>query len=351
MEKENNEKAASTDQRQPLTWLDASTRMVGSLAWPVTIFVLLLLFRHEITTVLRGITKVEYPGGSITVQLDRISAEVARSEPTQLQQSAAADLAQTSLSRSEGDPRAALTRVRFDLEQELFRPSEIGLSPPVTASTTASRRIDDLVEKGLIETPLARNARDFLQVVNDVTQGGKSYSEAELRRAVVVGANLVTEVRRRILGAELESHLAHNLLWLHTERPELFLGGMRSAVAASAPEFEYDYDIYRDTIDRFNRNEASRAKGKQSEQRTMKALSLEEFVRVLEFRERELMRVLEQERKPPKQREADYQYWKWPKEWGETGWNGPILRRDQSAESDLRKLRVALAIYKKRLSG
>ena len=120
-------------------------------------------------------------------------------------------------------------------------------------------------------------------------------------------------------------------------------------VAASAPDFEYDYDLYRETIQRFNLKEATRAAEGNYEPIVMKALTLEEFVQVLEFREQEIMRALEEERKPPDEIERDDREWRWPKAWGETGWNGPVLRDIKSADFDLEKLRHALTTYRRRL--
>ena len=323
-----------------MTWLEASTKTIGSLAWPLTIVFLVVVFRNELTTVLKGIKKVEV--GSITVQLDNIQARLTKAAPNQSPAFSAAELAEKSLIRSAGDRRIALTRIRFDLEQELFRPSEIGLSPPIEASRTTSRRIDDLVEAKLLDIAIAHNIREFLKIANEVTHAKRNYSEADLGRAMDVGSRLVTEVRRRIVGAELEHHFRSNILWHHADR----LGEMRSAVAASAPDFEYDYDLYRETVQRFNRKEAMRATGR----RLMKALTLDEFVQVLEFREQEIMRVLKEERKQPDARERDYLEWKWPQKWGTVGWNGPVLRDGKSADLDLEKLRRALATYRRRLS-
>lgn len=352
MSNANNGKVVSNDHHQSVTWLEASTKIIGSLAWPVTIFALVVVFRPELTTVIKGITNVELLGASITVQqLNEIQDGLAESEPNQLQTFLADELAERSLIRSEGDPRSALLRIRFDLEQELFRPSDIGLSPPIEVSRTVSRRIDDLVEAELLDIAIAQNIREFLKITNGFSHASDNYSEVALRRAVEVGANLVIEIRRRIVGAELEHHFRSNILWHHTHHPRSFPGGIRAAVAASAPDFEYDYDLYEETIQRFNVKETTRAVEQNDEPIVMGALTLDEFIQVLEFREQEIMRILKERRKPLDQRERDYREWKWPQKWGDIGWNGPVLRDPKSAERDLEKLRHALATYRRRLHG
>jgi hypothetical protein len=80
-------------------------------------------------------------------------------------------------------------------------------------------------------------------------------------------------------------------------------------------------------------------------------LSLDEFVAVLEFRERELQRII------PTWQSKDWTNshnleWQWPAEWGEIHWNGPILRERAylwGAEEDLMLTRAALDFYRPRL--
>src|SRR5262245_9037295 len=89
-----NAEAESTETRVPITVLAAVTSIGDSVALPITVFVLLASFHREITAILRGVTKLEYPGGSITVQLDRIQASVARPGTQPSPAFSAADLAE-----------------------------------------------------------------------------------------------------------------------------------------------------------------------------------------------------------------------------------------------------------------
>ncbi len=331
-----------------MTRLEALVKVIRSLAWPLTIILLVVVFRNELTTVLKGVTKLEFPGGSITVRLDEIQTSLPKPEPDQLQAFSSADLVKTSLIRSGGDPRIALARIWFALEQELFRPSELGLSPPIEASRTTSRRIDDLVEAKLLDAATAHNIREFLELANESTNTKQHYSEKELERALEVGARLITDVRRRIVTAELEHHFRHNILWHNAQRSKI-RGEMLAAVAASAPVFEYDYDLYKEAINRFNHKEAARGAAGNFDPILMQPLTLGEFVQVLEFREQEIMRVLKEKRKPQKDWKRDNLEWKWPQEWGGIHWSGPVLRDEKPADLDLYKLRRALEKYRQRL--
>lgn len=333
-----------------MTRLEALVKVIGRLAWPLTIVMLVVVFHHDLTTLLRSVTKLEFPGGSITVRIDEIETGLPNPEPLHFQAFSPAELADTSLIRSEGDPRTALARIWFALEQELFRPSEIGLSPPIEASKTTSRRISDLVEARILDSTTAHHIREFSALANEVTLATRGYSIDELNRAIDVGAQLVAEVRRQIVGAELQHHLQSNLLWLHAQQPEVFPGGMRSTVAASAPDFEYDYDLYRQSIETYNLKEAAHASQDNYDVVEFKPLTLNEFVQVLEFREREIMRVLREMRKPAEQQLQENLEWRWPQAWGDVGWTGPVLRKRASTDLDLEKLRRALASYERRLT-
>lgn len=331
-----------------MTWIEALVKIIGILAWPLTIAVLILVFRYELNLVLKNITKLEFPGGSIEVKLDKIQTGLPTPETGQSQAFSAAEFLETSLIQSGNDPRIALARTWFTLEQELFRPSELGLSPSIEASRTTSRRIDDLVEAGLLDNVTADKTRDFLKLAKEIAHTTRNYSEQEMGRALEIGARLVTDVRRRIVGAELLHHFHHNILWQHAQRPRT-PGDIRSVVAASAPDFEYDYDLYDKTIETFNHEEAARAAEGNFDAVVMDPLTLSDFVLVLEFREREIMRVLKEKRKPREEWERDNLEWMWPQKWGDIGWNGPVLRDDRSAAFDLEKLRRALEKYRQTL--
>ncbi len=122
---------------------------------------------------------------------------------------------------------------------------------------------------------------------------------------------------------------------------------MWSAVAATLPEFDYDYDLYREAAERYNEKAA------RHEHPFLYILSLEEFVGVLEFREKELLRVIRLWQSGAAwERGSRSLEWQWPAEWGLIGWNGPILRERVhlwGAEEDLLRTRAALATYRPRL--
>ena len=128
-----------------------------------------------------------------------------------------------------------------------------------------------------------------------------------------------------------------------------------SAVAASLPEFDYNYDIYREAAERHNRKIAEREGSNRPSKHSVYVLPLDEFVQVLEFRERELLRLIEAWHKPEGDGWKAFEKaneWRWPAEWGDLGWSGPVIRDRLSyytAEDDLMQTRTALNRYRMRL--
>jgi hypothetical protein len=49
-------------------WISAFSQLVGTLAWPTAVLALALLFRHQLRGLLERAAKIEFPGGSITMQ-------------------------------------------------------------------------------------------------------------------------------------------------------------------------------------------------------------------------------------------------------------------------------------------
>ena len=87
--------------------------------------------------------------------------------------------------------------------------------------------------------------------------------------------------------------------------------------------------------------------------RNLCVLSLEEFVAVLGFRERELLRII-REWKSGTTTYNEGNEWRWPAEWGDLGWGGLILREKAhpwgAEEEDLLRTRAALARFARRLA-
>jgi len=248
------------------------------------------------------------------------------------------------------DARLAVAQMRLEVEKELFLLSRYtpGLSGDIT-EWHVRRHIDELGRADAIEPELANNLRDFVEIANSIVHGS-SFIEKDARSAATVGSSLVAKLHHKRLVAALERDFQAHLLWhAHRHLPE---GENRyyfwSAVAASLPEFGYDFDVYQEAS---HHHLKKMQKEHVREAERFHVLSLEEFVAVLEFRERELQRIMKTWSSTG-WRDSHALEWQWPPEWGELGWNGPILREKAhlwGAEEDLMLTRAALDSYRPRL--
>jgi hypothetical protein len=240
--------------------------------------------------------------------------------------------------------------MRLDAEKELFLLSRFtSQTPSETAGWPIHRHIEELEKAGAIETGLAGNIRDFVAIANSIVHD-PWFVEKDARSAATVGSSLVALLHHKRLVASLEYDLESHGLWhMFPSRQD---GETKyyfwSAVAGTLPEFEYDFDVYQEASRRYF--DRTRAKHPRIAEH-FHILSLDEFVAVLEFRERELQRII------PTWQSKDWTdshnlEWQWPAEWGEIHWNGPILRERPylwGAEEDLMLTRAALGFYRSRL--
>jgi len=285
----------------------------------------------------------------IRMQLRQLETRVQRvdvASPAHLAQGAAP----SSVPTPHSDARLAIAQMRLDVEKELFLLSRF--TPALPADVTGwhvGRYVEELESAMAIEPDLAANLREFIAIANGIVHD-TSFVEEDARSAAAVGSSLVANLRRKRLVATLERDFDGHLLWhAHRHRPD---GDTKyyfwAAVAASLPEFEYDFDVYQEAAKRYLEKARRRDGG---EAKRFYVLSLEDFVRVLEFREHELQRIAKlwtsagwKSDKAPE--------WQWPHEWGDPGWNGPILRERShlwGAEEELMRTRAALDHYRSRL--
>jgi hypothetical protein len=190
---------------------------------------------------------------------------------------------------------------------------------------------------------------EFVAIANSIVHD-TSFVEKDVRSAASVGSSLVAALHRKRLVAALGRDFDGHLLWhAHRHRPEdVKKYYFWSAVAASLPEFGYDFDVYQEAAHRYT--ERLRA-DHPDEADSFYILSLEEFASVLEFRERELERIIKTWSSAGWQESRAIE-WHWPPEWGDLGWNGPILRENVhlwGAEQELMLTRAALDSYRPRL--
>jgi hypothetical protein len=334
-------------------WFAATSQLVVGLAWPVTVLVLVLAFRREIRARLKAVREVKYPGGSITMEVAELAARV---EQSREDEAVVAQPLETSLPLAGSDAQLSIAHARLNVEKELFRLSWLATGHPNEAkSWGVTRHIDELERAGVLKPSFAANLRDFVEISNKILRGADLEEEAKLG-ATVTGATLAAQLYQERQVRRMERDFqAHGLWHLHRH---VDVASKKyywwSAVAATMPEFDYSYEIYREAAERHNRREIIQ----ENPSDALYVLSLEEFVCVLEFRESELLRLIDawsdayrRQGDTLKNFQEDNE-WQWPPEWGNLGWSGPILREHPSVyatEEELMKTRTALNRYRQQL--
>ena len=196
-----------------------------------------------------------------------------------------------SLETPHSDARLAVAQMRLNVEKELFLLSRY--TPRLSGDTSAwplHRHIEELEKVKALEPGLANNLREFVAIANRLVHD-TSFVEDDARSAASVGSALLAKLHYRRLVATLGRDFDGHGLWhMHRHRTdEDSKYYFWSAVAATMPDFDYDFDVYQEAAHRYvDRLRADHPRDAES----FYILPLEEFVAVLEFRERELQRII-----------------------------------------------------------
>lgn len=281
----------------------------------------------------------------VRVQIQQLEKSVQRVEVLSAS-STAPPSAPGSLQTPHSDARLAIAQMRLDVEKELFLLCRF--APELPGDVTGwpvGRYVDELERMRLVEPELATSLREFIVIANKIVHD-VSIVDEDARSAAAVGGALVANLRHRRLVAWLTHDFDGHGLWhLHRRGSDADAKYyFWSAVAATLPEFEYDFEVYQDAA-----RQHLEKLGREAD--AFYVLSLDEFVQVLEFRERELQRIIKIWSSGGWKNDHAPE-WQWPSEWGDLGWNGPILRERAhlwGAEEDLMRTRAALDYYRPRL--
>lgn len=327
-----------------MDWLSPLTQLIVGLAWPLTVLVLVLTFRREIRARLSALREVKYPGGSITMEVAELAARV---EQGQHSATSVPALLNQPLPLGEGASQLSIARMHLNIETELLRLSRTLRHASKVGGWSVTRHIDELLGADVLDAELAENVRDFIHISNKILHGAE-VDDATKLRATVIGAALVAQLHYQSQVRRMERDFEGHGLWrMHKHGSnadnKYYLW---SAVAATLPEFDYSYEVYRAALERFNQG----AMVKEHPHDALPVLTLKEFVDILRFRESELTRLLNFRGPWTDFEEANY--WQWPTEWGDLDWQGPIIRYGLSrhaVEEDLLQTRNAIQRYRSKL--
>lgn len=301
--------------------LKALTELIGSIAWPAVVLTLIILFRREIRQRMASLTEVKYPGGSLTMkEVVKLEASVEANHPPKVE-----PLASDPPSLPYADPKLAIAQGRIDVERELFRLSWRALDHSAVTNWHTSRHIDELERADVITPRFAENLRSFIDVANRIIHESQIPEDVVGRAASIAGDLLATLRYKRLVYEAQRDFEGHGLWHMELRRSGLAKKHyLMSAVTSQLPEFAYDYNLYKDAVGLFNaRQRSGRPVAPGGE---LDVLTLEEFVQILEWREKELQRLREDLGRAKWDEYDEVNRWHWPPEWGELEWSTSILR-------------------------
>ncbi|HYX29258.1 MAG TPA: hypothetical protein VE863_11890 [Pyrinomonadaceae bacterium] len=306
-----------------MNWINAISQLLGTLVWPLTVLAIALLYRRQLRGLLARVAKIEYPGGSITI-LDVSRLEKTAADARELPSSSPAPERPPRLISQ--DTNVVLAQLRTDMERELFRIAQIKSHGAKIQFVSLAETLRELRNTDAIPTQLAVAIEEFADIHNRMASD--STISNEMKERVAITANgLLTQLHKHRLIVEMEYEFDAHGLWHmhgHLEEPARRYYWW-SAVAASCPEFEYDYDVYRIAAERHNDRLIRQMGRERARKGIIEVISPTDYLSVLYFRESELRRVLAAYENG-QEAFSKANEWKWPEEWGNVSWSGPVVR-------------------------
>lgn len=265
-------------------------------------------------------------------------------------------LSVTSTSKTSTDNKEferSLVQILDDVEEALLRIAQVAAKGGRVPVQEPIHRIQELAEEGVMPKDFAKELGSFVASSQEALMGS-NIASALRDNLIINGASVVSKLRRHCKIVEMEREFdAHGLWHMRELRPkEVQRYYSWSAVAASAPEFDYDYDIYREAAERHNNRLIDAMGEEHAAKGLIDILDTQEYLKVLEFRESELRRVLAAYEKGQDTFSEAIGAWHWPIEWGDVGWNGPVVHgwlRD--VERELTRTTKALEKYRQRVKA
>jgi len=312
---------------------------VGSLAWPVTVLVVVLIFKREIVQLLRHIKEAKFLGGSITLELDKLGQALERTPEIEKQRGAIQKLDSTQELLRSGNSTLAIANLRIEIEREILRLMKPSYNLQEVRSWPLSRKISTLVDKGLLSRDVAERLTEYTHIANKLIHG-LELSADEVNRAVSIGTDILTHLHYRANVENLVYDFEGHGLW-HMWRKEEKVSKKYyfwSAIAATLPDFDHSYEVYKEAADKYLSKEYRDSFGGRVHH-DLYVVSLEEFIEILKFRRDEIVRVLRGNWWKDNE-------WQWPESWGQLGWNGPVFRGSANdAEDELLRINAAIERY------
>jgi hypothetical protein len=320
-----------------IEWAKIILQAVQALVWPITVLVILLMFKRQISGRLSSLTKAELPGG-LKFELSELKDAVDKS-PELTKRSIPASLLSPSAEPSRADdPLLAVISTRLEVEREIVRLAQISLGHRKAGKFDIPLLVSQLSEKQVLSKETLNKLFEYIRVTNKIIHSA-GIGVDDIGKSLSIGTSLLAHIRY-VRGVEqLLRDFDGNLLWHWREKD----GSNRkfhfwSAIADSLPEYDYSYEAFQEAAAKFN---GQRANDKFVE---IYIPPSHEFIKVLEFRRGELERILQGKWWDGYEWE-NLKEWQWPQEWGKITWTGPIVESANEAEVELFRTERAIERY------
>lgn len=307
-----------------MEWARLGVDGIRSLAWPVAVVVIILLFRRQIRELLPNVREAEF--GGLKLRLETLQQEVRRAPENTRRRLSSEDL----------------TAKRLAIENQLLALSQEKLGADQRRTERPEAWASLLSDKGVLSESTAASINDYILITDQLLRS-PSMNDDEAVRALCVGDMLFASLRHTYLVEHLVDDLGHHLIWQPPpgERNKYHFW---AAIAAESPRFDYRYEVLLEAVNRIDERDHRAA---------VPLPTPEEFVDILQFRRRELLRIMDllwgKEVDSVMKGELE---WRWPEEWGHISWTGPIVRpetRHELAEQLFLTTR-AIELYCRRLT-
>ena len=289
-----------------MEWAKLAVEVVKALAWPIVVTVLVAAFRRPIAVALSSVTRVKLPGG---VEIEF---------------------------RSLGN---AVTDTGLQIKQEIVKLARLVFGPKEASYERALHLLARLKEKEILSLDLARALDEFVRA------SGRRFSSTgigveELAALLGRGASLLGllrhthNVQRAVHELEGGVH--------HIPRGERRKYYFWSIIAATVPQFDYDYEALREAVIMLGGREEQLAREAQRTADRLELPRLSEFLQILGFRRKELLRVKALGYGDAWRQSRE---WQWPGEWGDIDWNQPIVDEPGQEEEEILRTEAAIERY------
>ncbi|MDA0987678.1 MAG: DUF4145 domain-containing protein [Chloroflexi bacterium] len=169
---------------------------VKTLAWPVVVSFVLILFHSQLSDLIQRVTRIKLPGGGeLDAEIKNVTEKVGEQAPVSSPSYTQQEFGASILERVEHDPTLALAELRMQLEQVLRAMHSVGVdSSSPKRPTSLTTLIRDLQHSGDMPAKLAEPLRDVIAIANRAVHGERVSQDAA-EELVNVGVRLLEELR------------------------------------------------------------------------------------------------------------------------------------------------------------